>query len=180
MSTVNGQGSGLRDSSTGQLVRQLSEQSSMLVRQELELAKAELSEKGKRAGIGAGMFGGAGVAGLLALGALTACLILLLDKGMDTWVAALIVTVVYAAIAGHPGLDRQGPDAGEHAARPRRNRRKREGGRAMGQDPSQIREEIEQTRSEMGDTVDALAHKTDVKSRVKESFATRRSGCGAR
>jgi uncharacterized membrane protein YqjE len=100
MSAVNGQESGLRDSSTGQLIKQLSEQSSMLVRQELELAKAELSEKGKRAGIGAGMFGGAAVAGLLALGALTACLILLLDKGMDTWVAALIVTAVYAAAAG--------------------------------------------------------------------------------
>ena len=44
----------------------------------------------------------------------------------------------------------------------------------MGQDPSQIREEIEQTRAEMGDTVDALAHKTDVKSRVKESFADKK------
>lgn len=44
----------------------------------------------------------------------------------------------------------------------------------MGQDPSQIREEIEHTRAEMGDTVDALAHKTDVKSRVKESFADKR------
>lgn len=100
MSVVNGQSAGLRDSSTGELVKQLSEQSSQLVRQELELAKAELTEKGKRAGIGAGMFGGAGVAGLLALGALTACLILLLGKAMDEWVAALIVTIVYAAIAG--------------------------------------------------------------------------------
>ncbi|HEX2097341.1 MAG TPA: DUF3618 domain-containing protein [Solirubrobacterales bacterium] len=44
----------------------------------------------------------------------------------------------------------------------------------MGQDPSQIREEIEQTRAEMGDTVDALAHKTDVKGRVKESFADKK------
>jgi gas vesicle protein len=44
----------------------------------------------------------------------------------------------------------------------------------MGQDPSQIREEIEQTRSEMGDTVDALAHKTDVKGRVKESFTDKK------
>jgi len=98
MRAVNGQASS-RDSSTGELIKQLSEQSSMLVRQELELAKAELSEKGKRAGMGAGMFGAAGVAGLLALGALTACLILLLGKGMDEWVAALIVAVVYAAAA---------------------------------------------------------------------------------
>lgn len=44
----------------------------------------------------------------------------------------------------------------------------------MGQDPSQIREEIEQTRGEMGDTVDALAHKADVKSRVRESFSERK------
>lgn len=99
MSTVNGRESGLRGNSTGQLIRQLSEQSSMLVRQEFELAKAELTEKGKRAGMGAGMFGGAGIAGLLALGALTASLILLLAQGMDEWVAALIVTAAYAAAA---------------------------------------------------------------------------------
>jgi uncharacterized membrane protein YqjE len=99
VSTVNGQQSVLRGSSTGQLIRQLSEQSSMLVRQELELAKAELTEKGRRAGMGAGMFGAAGVAALLALGALTASLILLLGKGMDEWVAALIVMLVYAAAA---------------------------------------------------------------------------------
>jgi uncharacterized membrane protein YqjE len=100
MRAANGQAEDLRGSSTGELVKQLSEQSSLLVRKELELAKVELSEKGKRAGIGAGMFGAAGVAGLLALGALTACIILLLGKGMDEWVAALIVTLVYAAAAG--------------------------------------------------------------------------------
>lgn len=100
MSVVNGHGADMRDSSTGELIKQLSEQSSLLVRQELELAKAELTEKGKRAGIGAGMFGAAGIAGLLTLGALTACLVLLLGKAMDEWVAALIVTIVYAAVAG--------------------------------------------------------------------------------
>jgi MFS family permease len=99
MTAGNGQAGQLRDSSTGELVRQLSEQSSQLVRQELELAKAELTEKGKRAGIGAGILGAAGVAGLLALGALTACLILLLGEGMDGWVAALIVAAVYAVAA---------------------------------------------------------------------------------
>ncbi|HEX2097340.1 MAG TPA: phage holin family protein [Solirubrobacterales bacterium] len=99
MSAMNGHSADLRDSSTGELVKQLSEQSSELVRQELELAKAELTEKGKRAGIGAGMFGGAGVAGLLALGALTACFILLLGKAMDEWVAALIVAILYGAVA---------------------------------------------------------------------------------
>lgn len=90
----------LRGSSTGELVKQLSEQTSMLVRKEMELAKAELAEKGKTAGIGAGILGGAGVAGLLALGALTATLILVLAEAMDAWVAALVVTVVWGAVAG--------------------------------------------------------------------------------
>ena len=58
------QGSDASDRSTPELVKQLADQTTALVRQEVELAKAELSEKGKRAGIGAGMFGGAGVAGL--------------------------------------------------------------------------------------------------------------------
>lgn len=88
-------------SSTAELVKQLADQTTALVRQEVELAKAELAEKGKRVGIGAGMFGGAGVLGLYALGALTATLILLLATLLDeAWLAALIVTVVYGAIAG--------------------------------------------------------------------------------
>lgn len=62
---------GLRESSLGELVQRLANETSQLVHQEIELAKAEMTEKGKRAGIGAGMFGGAGVVGLLALGALT-------------------------------------------------------------------------------------------------------------
>jgi uncharacterized membrane protein YqjE len=99
MRAVNGRAGDLRESSTGELVRQLSEQSSQLIRQELDLAKAELTEKGKRAGIGAGVLAAAAVAGMFALGALTAFLILLLDEGMDGWVAALIVTAVYAAAA---------------------------------------------------------------------------------
>src|SRR5438270_2936650 len=88
------------DRPIGELVKQLSEQTSTLVRKELELARAEMTQKGKAAGIGAGMFGGAGLFGLLALGALTACFILALDKAMEAWLAALVVTVVYAAIAG--------------------------------------------------------------------------------
>jgi uncharacterized membrane protein YqjE len=88
------------DRPIGELVKQLSEQTSTLVRKELELARVEMTRKGKAAGIGAGMFGGAGLFGLLALGALTACFILALSEVMDGWLAALIVTVVYAAIAG--------------------------------------------------------------------------------
>jgi uncharacterized membrane protein YqjE len=90
----------LRDRPIGDLLKQLSEQTTTLVRQELELAKAEVSEKGKKAGTGAGMFGGAGVSALLGLGALTAAAITLLDNAMSTQLAALIVGVVWFAIAG--------------------------------------------------------------------------------
>jgi uncharacterized membrane protein YqjE len=99
MSTMNGESNELRSHSTGDLVKQLSEQTTTLVRKEIDLAKAELSEKGKVAGQGAGMFGGAAVVGLLALGTLTAMILAVLDKAMDFWIAALIVTVVYGAIA---------------------------------------------------------------------------------
>ena len=99
MSTMNGESNELRSHSTRDLVKQLSEQTTTLVRKEIELAKAELSEKGKVAGRGAGMFGGAAVAGLLALGTLTAMILAVLDKAMDFWVAALIVTVLYGALA---------------------------------------------------------------------------------
>jgi uncharacterized membrane protein YqjE len=88
------------DRSTGELLKELSEQTSTLVRQELELAKAEMAEKGKQAGMGAGMFGGAGLFGLLAMIALTACFIVALDHVVTDWLAALIVAAVYAAIAG--------------------------------------------------------------------------------
>jgi nitrate/nitrite transporter NarK len=83
-----------------ELVKQLSEQTSRLARQEVELAKAELTEKGKRAGIGAGMFGGAGIFGFYAVGALTATAIVALATAVAAWLAALIVTVVLGAIAG--------------------------------------------------------------------------------
>lgn len=99
MSTANGEASELRSHSTGELVKQLSEQTTTLVRKEIELAKAELSEKGKVAGKGAGMFGGAAVVGLLALGTLTTMILALLDKAMDLWIAALLVTLAYGAIA---------------------------------------------------------------------------------
>lgn len=97
---MSGNGSDLRDSSIGDLLRQLSEETSTLVKQELALARAEIEQQGKRAGKGAGMLGGAGVAGLLTLGALTATLIGVLDTAMAFWLAALIVTLVWGAIAG--------------------------------------------------------------------------------
>jgi len=101
MAETNGNGGeDLRDRPIGDLLKQLSEQTTSLVRHELELAKAEVSEKGKKAGAGAGMFGGAGVSALLGLGALTAAAITLLDNAMSTQLAALIVGVVWLAIAG--------------------------------------------------------------------------------
>jgi MFS family permease len=96
---VGGPAANPREKSIGELFKDLSAETSTLIRQEMALAKAELSEKGKEAGKGAGLFGGAGVVGLLAGGALTAAIIALLDKAMDTWLAALIVAVAYGAIA---------------------------------------------------------------------------------
>jgi uncharacterized membrane protein YqjE len=89
----------LRERPIGELLKQLSEETTRLVHQEIELAKAELAQKGKQAGMGAGLFGGAGVIGFLALAALTTCFILALDAAMPAWLAALLVAVVYAAIA---------------------------------------------------------------------------------
>jgi len=88
-----------RERPIGELVKDLSSQTSTLVRQEIELARAELQQKGKVAGKGAGMLAGGAVAGLLALGALTAAMIALLDRAMATWVAALIVMALWAIVA---------------------------------------------------------------------------------
>jgi uncharacterized membrane protein YqjE len=93
-------GSELQDQSVADLVKQLTEQTKTLARQEIELAKAELAEKGKRAGLGAGMFGAAGLLGLFALALLTACVVLALATALPAWLAALIVAAVYGAIAG--------------------------------------------------------------------------------
>jgi nitrate/nitrite transporter NarK len=101
MSSTTERGPGAAsDASLAELIKQLSEQSSRLARQEVELAKAELAYKGKRAGIGAGMFGGAGAFGFYGLGALTAAAILALATAVTAWLAALIIAAVFAAIAG--------------------------------------------------------------------------------
>ena len=101
MATVeaNGHRTHVRERGGGELLKDLSGQTSTLVRQEVELAKAELAEKGKKAGAGAGLFGGAAVAGLMTLGALTAFAILVLALALPAWGAALLVTAVWAAIA---------------------------------------------------------------------------------
>jgi len=88
------------EQSTAELVQQASEQISRLVRDEIALAKAELSEKGKHAGIGIGLFGGSGVLALYGTAAAVATLIIVLDLFLPLWLAALIMTVVLFAVAG--------------------------------------------------------------------------------
>src|SRR3954454_1003394 len=90
-----------------ELLRQLSDQTTTLVRQEIELAKAEMTAKGKQVGVGAGAFGAAGLVGLYAVGAITACLILALSTAMAGWLAALIVRGGYAGLARGLALVRQ-------------------------------------------------------------------------
>ena len=84
----------------GELLRDLSQQTSTLVRKEIELARAELTEKGKHMGVGAGMFGAAGLLGLFAFAVVTAGLVMLLGTAVEAWLAAFIVAAVYAAVAG--------------------------------------------------------------------------------
>lgn len=88
------------EESLGQLLGQLSEQTSTLVRQEIALAQAEMTQKARSAGKGAGLFGAAAVLGLALLGAVTAFLILLIALWIPTWLAAAAVTVLYALVVG--------------------------------------------------------------------------------
>jgi uncharacterized membrane protein YqjE len=113
----NGGASDARERPIGELVKDLSQQTSTLVRKEIELARVELQQQGKTAGKGAGLMSGAAVAGVLALGALSAALITLLDNAMATWVAALIVMALWAIVAlvlaqaGRKSLKRATPAA---------------------------------------------------------------------
>ncbi len=88
------------EQSVGELVQAMSQQTATLVRQELRLATVELQEKGKRAGQGAGMFGGAGVVALYGVGALIAAAIIGLGTLLEPWIAAVIVGAVLLAVAG--------------------------------------------------------------------------------
>lgn len=106
----------LRERPIGELLKQLSEQTATLVRQELNLAKAELTESGKKAGLGVGLFGAAGVVGFLTLATMTATVILILDIWLPAWLAALVVTIVYAATAAVLGL--QGKEKVQQATPP--------------------------------------------------------------
>jgi uncharacterized membrane protein YqjE len=88
-----------RERGLGELVKTLADQTTTLVRQEIRLAQAEVTQKGKVAGKGIGMLAGAGVAALLGLGALTALLIVILDSVINLWLAVAILTVLWLALA---------------------------------------------------------------------------------
>lgn len=90
----------LQDQSVADLVRQLTELVPQLVRAELALAKAELTDKGKRAGLAAGLLGGGGALAFYGLGALIAAVALGLAEMLPGWLAALVVAVVLLLVAG--------------------------------------------------------------------------------
>jgi uncharacterized protein YacL len=112
----------LRDASTGELVKALSEQTSRLVRDEMRLAQAELKDKGKNAGVGAGMFGGAGLVIGLGVATLVATAVLGLAEALPAWLAALIVAAILLlvgaglALAGRSRVRRAVPPKPEAAA----------------------------------------------------------------
>ncbi|HEV7685667.1 MAG TPA: phage holin family protein [Acidimicrobiia bacterium] len=89
----------MRDQSVSELFQRLSQQMATLVREEIRLAQAELKEKGKKAGIGAGLLGAAGLVGLYAAGAAVAGIVLLIAQAVATWIAAFITAGALAVIA---------------------------------------------------------------------------------
>lgn len=99
MATHNDSSHELRERPIGEVARDLTSDLSLLVRQEIELAKAEMAQKGRTAAPGLGMFGGAGIVALSAAGAITAFLVLVFSLFLPDWAAALIVGAVLAAVA---------------------------------------------------------------------------------
>ncbi len=88
-----------REQSTGELVKQVTEQVSLLVRDELKLAQLEMTSKGKEAGKGAGMLGGAGLVALYGVACLIACAIIAISHVLQAWLAALIIGAALLAVA---------------------------------------------------------------------------------
>jgi membrane protein len=109
------------DKPLGELVQDLSRQTSTLIRQEMRLAQAELAEKGRHAGKGAGMFGGAGLIALYGVGALVAAAILGLATVLEPWIAAaaigagLLLVAGVLALTGKKELDEATPTKPEQA-----------------------------------------------------------------
>jgi uncharacterized membrane protein YqjE len=108
------------EASLGQLVSSVSQQIPELIRSEIRLAQAEMTEKGKRAGLGLGMFGAAGLLALYGVGVLLATVVLLLDLVLPAWAAALIVTVVLFAAAGIAALQGRNKVSEATPAKPER------------------------------------------------------------
>lgn len=106
----------MKEQPLGDLLRQLAQDTASLVRQEMDLAKAEFAQTGKKAGLGAGLVGAAGLTALLALGAFTAAVVLLLNLVMPAWLGALLVALVYAAVAAVLAL--KGKDKVQEATPP--------------------------------------------------------------
>ncbi len=121
MTTTSGSGTGPDHQSVGQLISRLAEQSARLVRAEIDLAKAELAQKAKAAGIGAGLLAGAAFLGFFTVVVLLTTVILALSEAMPPWLAALIVLVVLAAgtavlgLLGVKSLQKSTPPAPEKA-----------------------------------------------------------------
>ena len=92
------------DKTLAELLSDLSQELAALMHQELDLAKAEVTAKGKRLGVGAGLLVGAGAVAFLGLGAVVACVIAALSQALPVWLAALLVGVVLLAIAGVLGV----------------------------------------------------------------------------
>jgi hypothetical protein len=116
MATRNDSGNELRERPIGEVAKNLTSDLSLLLRQEIELAKAEMAQKARTAAPGLGLFGGAGVVALCAAGALTAFLVLVLSIFLPDWAAALTVGVAMAAVA--LVLIRQGKERIADAGKP--------------------------------------------------------------
>jgi hypothetical protein len=112
----NDSGNELRERPIGEVAKNLTSDLSLLLRQEIELAKAEMAQKARTVAPGLGMFGGAGVVALCAAGALTAFLVLVFSLFLPDWAAALIVGVAMAAVAFV--LIRQGKERIADAGKP--------------------------------------------------------------
>jgi Putative Actinobacterial Holin-X, holin superfamily III len=93
-----------QEASAGELVRQLSEQVCLLVRDELKLAQLEMTRKGKQAGLGIGMFGASGLVALYAVGCLVACAVIAISGAVAAWLAALIIGAALLAVSGAAAL----------------------------------------------------------------------------
>ena len=133
-----------------------------------------MAEKGKKAGIGAGMLGGAAGPALLALGSLTAFLIMALAIVLPEWAAALLVTALWGRDGGGARPARQGQARRGGRSRSREDSRFRQGGCAVAERSDETRSELARTREEMGSTVDALGYKADVPARTKGWASPRR------